>query len=260
MIKLDKIGSDPEFGIVSKDGENLPSFMFFDGTKHEPEDMGNGFAILKDNLLVEGNIPACSNEEEFVDSMKFLKGIIQIVLDTQEAKLASEDILEYNQLYVFSPDGQEFGCSNFKSAYKRGVIRTPAMRGMTRQIGNHIHFSYKIDEDATIKTKEAFNKVIVKAMDYFIGIPSDKIKYTKERRESYGALGSYRTTKYGGEYRSLGGFFTQDKYLPWIYKQTVKAFDFCKDPENVEKLKGIKFPSEENYKLLNINLKEQLPE
>lgn len=257
MIKLDKIGSDPEFGIVDSIGQPLPSFLFFDGTKKTPELMGNGFAVLKDNLLVEGNIPACATKEKFIDSMKFLKSLIEVPLKEEDLEILSEDLIEYNPIWINTPDGQEFGCSDFKSAYKRNNIRTPHLTTDIRQVGFHIHVSFDIIDKRFSRKKYA--NYLTKAMDYFVGIPSDQILYSKERRESYGALGSYRNTPYGFEYRSLGGYFTKDHYLEWVYDQTVKAIQFCSVLTNLEKLDKVTDPSIENYKLLNINLGAQVP-
>lgn len=259
MITLDKIGSDPEFGILDPDGNPIPSFIFFEGTKQYPEDMGNGFSILKDNLLVEGNIPACKSKQEFIDAMKFLKGIIQIPLNRDGSALVSADILDYHPMWINTPDGQEFGCSNFRNAYSDKDIQTPVIHTNTRELGMHVHISY-ITNNNKYKVSQ-YNKLIAKAMDFFLGIPSDKIHYSKERRESYGVLGSYRNSKIyqGMEYRSLGGYFTKDEYLPWIYDQTVKAMEFCAVEENLTKLESIESPDEKYYKLLGIKLEEQVP-
>lgn len=258
IIKFKTIGSDPEFGIIDGNNNPLPSFIFFDGTKDKPKKMGGDFAILKDNLLVEGNIPACETKEEFVDAMKFLKDLIQIPLTTENLKVASEDILEYNEMWINTPDGQEFGCSKFKAAYRKRELDTPILNGLKRPIGFHIHIGYEV-LDKSFNRKE-LNNLIAKAMDLFVGMPSDEIKYTPERRANYGALGSYRDTSYGMEYRSLGGYFTQDKYLPWVYEQTVKAIEFCGIEKNLELLESFAVASKDNYDIANININEQIPQ
>lgn len=98
-----------------------------------------------------------------------------------------------------------------------------------------------------------------KALDFFIGIPSDQVSMSTERRETYGKLGSIRHTIYGMEYRSLGGFFLDDKYLGWQVDQVKKAIDFISDQNNYEKLKLVLEPSEDYYEFLDINLEKQIP-
>ena len=103
------------------------------------------------------------------------------------------------------------------------------------------------------------NSLIAKAMDCFLGMPSDEVLFSEERRGSYGVLGAYRDTSYGLEYRSLGGYFTASKYLPWVYDQTIKAINFCKSMENLKLLQTISSAHNNNYEILNISLAEQIP-
>lgn len=65
------------------------------------------------------------------------------------------------------------------------------------------------------------------------------------------------------ECRSLGGFFGQDKYLNWIYDQTMKVFEYCSNPDNIKLLDLVESPdinTEESYEILGINLEKQLYE
>ena len=123
----------------------------------------------------------------------------------------------------------------------------------------HVHVSYKMDKSCPV-SKIEMNGLLTKAMDYFLGLPSDQVFYSKERRSAYGVLGAYRDTAYGFEYRSLGGFFTKKQYLGWIYDQTVKAVQFCSRIENLELLRNIHEAKIENYEKIGINLEEQIPE
>ena len=70
--------------------------------------------------------------------------------------------------------------------------------------------------------------------------------------------GSYRDTSYGLEVRSLGGFFTQDKYLDWVYDNTIKMLEYCSIQENIDRLNEIKSPDKSNiaevYDFLGIDL------
>ena len=122
LIDLDKItiGSDPEFFIVTKNGEAYPSIDLFKGTKEEPESQGNGFAILKDNVLVEGNIPPAKTCEEFVTYMKTLKSMINSVLAISGLELHSADSMQFKPRFLDHPEANVFGCSSYKNAWKVG--------------------------------------------------------------------------------------------------------------------------------------------
>ena len=79
MITNITVGSDPEFFIIQKyeDAEfPIPAYEIIPGTKSDPIDFGNGFKVLIDNVLVEGNIPPANTREEFVNNMRMLKSII----------------------------------------------------------------------------------------------------------------------------------------------------------------------------------------
>jgi len=256
MIKFDTIGSDPEF-FIEKDGEILPSFMFLNGTKSEPEDYKNGFALLKDNLLVEGNIPPATEKEEFIGNMELLKSLIQDILEAKGAKLLSDDVQEYKEEYIFTEDGMEFGCSNYLNPYKQEIVATPQLTTNKRVAGFHIHIGYTIlDENYS---KRYIDQLLAKAFDYFVTIPSDKVYYSKYRRKNYGDYGSFRPTIYGLEFRSLGSYFTQEKYLGWIYDQVLKTIEFVSNPDNHTLLLNLDKAEENNYEVLNINLEDQLP-
>ena len=136
MIKFKTIGSDPEFG-ARKGRINLPSFMFLEGTKSKPEEIQNGFFLLKDNLLLEGNIPPASSVEEFVENMGFLKLLARTILASKGAVLVEEDILKYSPKFVKTKDGQEFGCSSFEYAYGGYSIQSPSLTGNNRTVGSN---------------------------------------------------------------------------------------------------------------------------
>ena len=256
MIKFDKIGSDPEFGVI-KDGQMLPSYMFINGKKNEPEEIENGFFLQKDNLLLEGNIPPSSSKGEFIESMKFLKMLANTIVSQKGAELICGDLFEYDDEFIQTEDGQTFGCSGADHTYSQMSHRTPKLRGNKRPVGGHIHLGYEIVTDKY--DHEDLNYALAKAWDYFVTMPSDKVLYTKERRESYGITGGFRHTRYGLEFRSLGGHFMKDEYLEWIYNQTMKVVDFVSIESNYKKLLLVKSCDEKYYKLLNINLDEQIP-
>ena len=113
--------------------------------------------------------------------------------------------------------------------------------------------------------KKLWEKVAKKIwrFDYFVVYPSRQIYNDPVRAKYYGDYGNFRITSYGVECRSLGGYFTDDKYLSWLFDQSMKIFDFCGNPDNIKLLDLVGTPdenTEENYKVLGINLHEKLYE
>lgn len=261
MPKFVMIGSDPEFFIKTKN-TYLPSYLFTEGNKIVPESLGDDYFVLKDNLVIEGNIPPASDCDSWVKNMLSLKTQISNIITevNDKAILFEGDKAVYKEEYIDTPDGQLFGCSSFIDAWEKVVKLSPNFESNFRTCGFHIHLSYDLTEKELELgyTKPDMNVLIIRALDHFLGLPSDKTFYCQERREGYGLLGSYRDTPYGVEYRPLGGHFTKEKYLIWIYEQVQKTFLYLNDENNLNKLNDLKTASFENYEYLGIDLKKQI--
>ena len=238
MLKLQTIGSDPEFFIrKKKDGTYMPSSLITSGTKFAPEEAGTkGFLIHKDNLTVEGNIPPSKNKEEFIHSMKFLKNIINTIAEIKGCEIVCEDSVEFKNRFLDLEDAKEFGCSGFFNSWDSQLceIETPKLETNKRVAGFHLHLGYKFDESKFGMGEIA--KAIGRAYDLFVVLPSDEIKYDEFRRNNYGSYGSIRIKSYGVEVRALGSYFANDEYLDWVYDQVIKMFDWLNIEGNIEKI------------------------
>ncbi|MCW8826503.1 MAG: hypothetical protein OQK78_08770, partial [Gammaproteobacteria bacterium] len=71
---------------------------------------------------------------------------------------------------------------------------------------------------------DTISRMVVKAMDLYLGVPSVLIDPDNDRRELYGKAGAYRNKPYGLEYRTLSNFWihTEARRI-WACKQAVKA-------------------------------------
>lgn len=268
LIDLDNItiGSDPEFFIVDKKGDAFPSIGIFNGTKESPEDQGGGFALLKDNVLVEGNIPPARNVDEFVASMKTLKSMMNSVLAVAGLQLYSADSMKFKPRFLDHPEANVFGCSAYKNAWEIGSFSAENMSFMPiRVAGHHHHIGYFLTEECQLNKKQ-MNRYIAKAFDYFVVYPARQHHNDEFRAKYYGNYGVYRDCPaYGVECRALGGHFTADEHLAWTYEQTIKAVRYCSNHENLVLLDSVKAPVTEDaeftlgqYAVLGIDLNEQL--
>lgn len=258
------IGSDPEFFVVQKDGSAYPSTHLLKGTKEMPEDMGEGYAILKDNVLVEGNIPPAKTKEEFVSNMKQLKAMINTLLHMKGLNLHSADSMDYDKNHLEHPEANEFGCSAYKNGWQLGSFSAEDMSYMPKRVaGFHIHIGYEIIDKKF--SKSFLNIMIARAFDYFVVLPA-RIHFNDEfRAKYYGVFGVYRDCSYGIECRALGGYFTENKYLEWVYDNTIKALEFCSSEENIAILEQIEVPSFDTidqtmttYKMLGVDIQTLL--
>lgn len=271
MIKNFTYGSDPEYFIKNETtGMIVSSIPIVEGTKENPEDLGNGFKILKDNILVEGNIPPANDMDGFINNMKTLRTRIDGYIKAKYPVLglAHADCLEVAPQFLSHPEALQFGCSPYLNAWDDNEHRANDLSSETfRTAGFHVHIGYDIEPDV-LWSRDTLNQMIARAFDLFVVIPSALVHVDKRRFENYGGLGQYRTTPYGLECRSLGAFFVADKFLPWVINQTFKALLFCQKEENIFNLMYMKKPQasfkstifafdSSIYEELDLNFREQ---
>jgi len=261
LIKNITIGSDPEFFIVNSLEQTIPSIEYFSGTKDEPENIESGFMLHKDNVLVEGNIPPSKTKEDFIFNMLKIKELINTRLVPHDLIIKEADAAEFAPDMLTSPESREFGCSSYNNAWTGEVTGADDMSHTTIRTGGfHIHIGYELEDPSV--SKEIIDILLARAYDLFVVLPSYIEHFDVKRSDNYGGLGKYRDKPYGVEVRSLGGYFAQDKYLAWVWDQTMKAIDYINEGDNYELLFNLTEPSIEdiysNYETLNIDLSEQL--
>lgn len=226
------IGSDPEAFIVNDiSGLVVSAKRFTDGTKDTPEDCDNGYAILNDNILIEGNVPPAGSKQEFIDNMKELHNIMSWRAETRGAHLHNSDCETISEALLKTDEAQEFGCSSFRDAWNENVeIETPQLNGNMRPAGNHIHLGFSELDSWSDSLKMA----IVRAFDMFVTLPAIDITGMNYRTSNlYGILGACRIKSYGIECRSLGGTFFNPKYFGWIYDNVETAINFAVENEDL---------------------------
>lgn len=229
MIKNITVGSDPEF-FISNGSDFIPSIGIVPGDKYDPYDMGNGYFIQKDNVLIEGNIPPAYSKEEYVHNMKYLKSIMNDYLKIVDENLhiVCGDSAEYSMDLLKSyPEANIFGCSAYRNAWTNVITKAKSLSHLPyRTAGNHQHVGYQLDSKFN---KEEVNQLLVKAFDYFVTLQARKIYNDPIRSKFYGELGSYRDTSYGFEARSLGGYFAKDEFLPKIYDGIMQSIEYVNE-------------------------------
>lgn len=264
LFEFDKIGSDPEFFIVNKETKApISSIGIVEGEKKAPHVIGDGYAILKDNVLIEGNIPAVRTRDGFIGAMKELKSSMQHVL-TDNMIVVSEDAMEFSKVDALHPEANVFGCASYENCWNEGHSqRISHIRSNFRCAGTHIHLSYNNVADGY--TKGMLNNIIMKAFEICVTYPARQVYNNEFRAKYYGAMGCYRHTPYGLECRSLGGYWSKDEYLGWIYDNTMKAIEVAQNPDNAAYLYDLELEELLNntdtvYKKLNLELETLKPE
>lgn len=227
MKIFDTIGSDPEFVVIDVE-KNQPVSMvgIVGGTKGHPQPIQiNGCCSLTDNVLVEFTIPPCKDFKGAFDYIKRCVNLTQIELQkiNPNWELKAFSSVEFPEEELQSEQAQTFGCTPSFSLYtenERSKLISPVDTGNIRAVGYHLHFGW-----VDIPSEEEL-KDYVFLCDLFLGIPSYIHDKDRVRRNWYGALGEYRFTKFGIEFRSLGaGMYHSPKVIEKGLKHIEKAID-----------------------------------
>jgi len=207
------IGTDPELFLKdSRTGGVVPVCGLIGGAKGKPLDLGDGYGVQEDNVMLEFNTPPCNDPYAFADSVKIGVEKCLDLVHTRHPHLefdnGSERLFSFPQLDNLQ--ARQFGCSQDFDAYEHGAAFTPVNPeelndddGAWRFAGGHVHLGY--DNPHNIP-----DFVVASFADVFLGLPSVGLDNQPKRRELYGAPGRYRPTSYGIEYRVLSNFWVMD--------------------------------------------------
>jgi len=245
MLKNISFGSDPEFFVYNKDRNQIISSIYLvEGDKETPHPLKDGYAILKDNILVEGNVPPTFTGRAFVESILTLKKHIRNYLSAVFTSLdiVEEDSMDIDPVFLTHPDALLFGCSPYLNAWDGETYKANDLSDENfRTAGFHVHIGYEKTKDNHFDNF-TINKVIARAFDLFVTIPSYLEHFDARRFVNYGGLGQFRETSYGLECRSLGGYFAKDVYLEWLASNLDKMLEYVSNEDNFNTMTYVEKP------------------
>lgn len=228
-MKNIKIGADPEL-FLEKDGKLVSAEGVIGGSKENPRAISkDGHAVQEDNVMVEFNIPACKEKEDFIFHINFVKSYLETLADMKGYSLNYSASGDLSPEELCTDQAMEFGCDPDWDVYSRFENVPPEPVGTMRCCGGHIHVGYdNPDEDTTIQ--------IAYAMDMILGLESLSKDTDTRRRVMYGKAGSFRFKPYGMEYRTLSNFWIKDdELISWAFDKTMEAIELVKSGE-IDKL------------------------
>lgn len=221
MLQL-KIGTDTE--LFLRDFETrkpVPVCGLLGGTKRKPRllpELGEGFAVQEDNVMVEFNLPPASSRGEFISNTSKMMEYLTEYFRPKGLELVCAASMRFDPADLNTKQAQTFGCEPDFDAWnlsENDVDRSDPSLETLRTAGGHIHVSYSCDGNAP--TPES-RLLLVKAMDVFLGAPSLYADTDKDRRKLYGKSGAFRPKSYGIEYRALSNFWIgSPEYVKWMW-------------------------------------------
>lgn len=220
-----KIGCDPELFLKNKEGKLVSAIGKFGGTKLSPrpilEQIKKGFAIQEDNVLLEYNIPAAKNFNEFTDYLSLAQGAIQHLIQPMNLEVADCASASMPPDEMMDDRAFEFGCDPDWDAWNLKINPKPTHPDVLfRSAGGHIHIGHKMTRTTAIN--------IVRCLDRFVGIWLAYKDPDKHRQELYGKPGCMRFKPYGLEYRTPSNWWTfqSNDTIAELYARVKSAIDY----------------------------------
>lgn len=241
ILKNVTFGSDPEFGIVDKEGYPVQIIDFIPGSKKIPFDIGNGCGIQPDNVMVETTQPPTNNRQQFIDYIKYCRETAQHIIRKEtgeQLNVVSISSAKYTKKQLSHPIAQKFGCEPSYCIYTRAISPrpTPDEIGELRSAGFHLHIGF--DGLADINDIE----FIIYLCDIYLGLTSILVDKDTDRRRLYGNAGDFRNKEILTEekeitvveYRVLGGAMHEsDELVGWCFDQLQKVVNIFNKYQNI---------------------------
>jgi len=227
--ELDRIGADVEIFLRDKNtGHPVPAIGLIGGTKHEPKpvlELGDGFCVQEDNVMLEYNIPPAKTKEEFVSNVMTMNSYLDELLAKKGLIADICSSMTFSKKQLSHPQAQEMGCEPDWDVWTRTINPSPKENPLiktTRTSGGHIHISFTVDGKPM---EEIFLKEpVVKALDLTIGMLALDFDQDPLRRQLYGKPGAFRNRPGGIEYRCPSNFWTKSpQMIAWAYTGVKQA-------------------------------------
>jgi hypothetical protein len=219
-----KIGADPELFVTDNTGKFVSAHGMVNGTKEKPHVVDNG-AVQVDGMALEFNIDPATNQDEFLANINSVMS--QLAQMVPEYNLNAVPIAEFGKKVMDeAPDeAKELGCDPDFNAWTGGNVNTKPNGEVSFRTGaGHIHIGWTEGMDIDDPGHKEACMMLVKQLDYYLGMPSLFFDDSTKRRELYGAAGAFRVKPYGVEYRVLSNAWLKDERLiKWVYDNTKKA-------------------------------------
>ncbi len=231
------LGADPEI-FLQKNGIPHSAHGLIPGTKKEPFKVDKG-AVQIDGTATEFNIEPAMNAAEFVHNTQTVMKCLEAMIPP-EYRLHIAASVRYAQDHfdMLPVEAKELGCDPDFNAYTKKANPRPNNKTTLRTAAGHVHIGWR-KRIRDVHEPAHFSKgcILVKQLDWFLGVPSLFLDPDKERRSMYGAAGAFRPKPYGCEYRVLSNFWVKSPaHMEWVYNQTLLAVKELLAGNEMEKL------------------------
>lgn len=226
------VGCDPEV-FVKKNGIFQSAYGLIKGDKKNPQVVPNG-AVQVDGMALEFNINPAATEEEFVFN-------VQDVFNTMKAMVPGYDVVatpvaHFDAAYLAAQpkEALELGCDPDYNAWTNEVNPRPDGNRPMRTASGHVHIGWTSGENPEDNNHKDRCNLVVKQLDFYLGLPSLIYDADTERREMYGKGGACRYKSYGVEYRTLSNaWLTSKERMAWVFRAAQRGVLECINGNNL---------------------------
>jgi hypothetical protein len=232
------VGADPEFFLMSEDGDYVSAHKIVPGTKRHPFKVNRG-AVQVDGMALEFNIDPTNSSEEFIHNITTVLTILRKMVP-KELKFRFDPVATFGKEYIAAQPvkARVLGCDLDFDAWGKKENNPPNPKLGFRTAAGHLHLGWREEKDMPSEG-QAFDEacLVAKQLDYFLGIPSLLIDPDNTRRMMYGKAGTFRTKPYGMEYRTLSNFWLKSTDLmEWVFQSASVGFNLLMQGNNYEKI------------------------
>jgi hypothetical protein len=213
------VGCDPEV-FVKQNGIFRSAHGLIVGDKKNPQKVPNG-AVQVDGLALEFNINPAASEGEFVFNVQDVYNTMRKMVP--EYEVVATPVADFDMAYLKGQPAEalELGCDPDFNAWTGGANPRPDGDRPMRTASGHVHIGWTKDENVADADHVNRCNMVVKQLDFFLGLPSLLYDADVRRREMYGKAGACRYKPYGVEYRTLSNaWLNSPELIAWIYRAT----------------------------------------
>lgn len=217
------LGCDPEMFLLDASEGLVSAIDKIGGSKRNPLPLpiGDGFAVQEDNVALEYNIPPAGSKAQLVDHMRRVLTCLQERVSSIGLHFSQASAASFPMEQCLDMRAMEFGCDpDFNAWTEGGVNPKPKAEDIfLRSCGGHVHVGHPFNSD-----KDKIQ--MVKMMDLFLGVPSQRMDNGQLRKQLYGKAGAFRYQSFGLEYRVLSNYWTfREETVGWVWDATAQALD-----------------------------------
>lgn len=219
------VGADPEI-FMMKGGKFVSAHGAVPGDKKNPHKVDKG-AVQVDGMALEFNIDPAHNEQEFITNLTTVMATLKDMVPGYD--LNAVPVADFDEAVMLAQpqEALELGCEPDFNAWESGAVNPrPDGKVNFRTGAGHVHIGWGNDFDIGDPNHLDACCMVVKQLDYYLGLGSLLYEPDNRRRTMYGAAGAFRPKSYGVEYRVLSNAWLKDeKLMSWVYRNTIKGIE-----------------------------------